>query len=192
MRMHLIWVPGHLRINSRRPRHPFPTLMAGVNPGPVPVHRALPPSASTRHAVTVTTAVGTRTTPHNRGIDHQEKYCTAESLWSSEQARPWETASALRPGCRRPARLHSRHRTPCEATGECLWSNRQSGPWDKPLRHDRELHDCKKGPSTTISTRDWGTSMITRTMEIGLCTTKEVSTTCMDSNCGNSAVFCTP
>ena len=28
--------------NSRRPRHPFPAPMAGVNPGPVPVHRALP------------------------------------------------------------------------------------------------------------------------------------------------------
>ena len=29
--------------DSRRPRHPFSALMAGVNPGPVPVHRALPP-----------------------------------------------------------------------------------------------------------------------------------------------------
>ena len=39
----------------------------------------------------------------------------------------------------------TRHRTPCEATGVSLWSNRQSGPWDKPLRHERELQDCKKG-----------------------------------------------
>ena len=27
--------------NSRRPRHTFPALMAGVNPGPVLVHKAL-------------------------------------------------------------------------------------------------------------------------------------------------------
>ena len=27
--MHLIGVPSHLRVNSRRPRHPFPALMAG-------------------------------------------------------------------------------------------------------------------------------------------------------------------
>ena len=46
------------------------------------------------------------------------------------------------------------HRTPCEATGESLGSNRESGPWDKPLRHDRELHDSTKGPSTTVSTRN--------------------------------------
>ena len=38
---------------------------------------------------------------HNRGIDHQEKYCAGESLWSSEQGKRWETASAA--GCRRPA-----------------------------------------------------------------------------------------
>ena len=36
------WVAEHLGASSRRPRQPFPTLMAGVNPGPVPVHRALP------------------------------------------------------------------------------------------------------------------------------------------------------
>ena len=35
--------------DSRRPRHPFPALMAGVNPGPVPVHRALPRTMSTQH-----------------------------------------------------------------------------------------------------------------------------------------------
>ena len=40
-----------------------------------------------------------------------------------------------------------------------------------------------------------GVSMVFRTgktMGIGLCTTKEMSTTWMDSNCGNSADFCTP
>ena len=37
---HLIQVAVRLGASSRRPRHPFSALMAGVNPGPVPVHRA--------------------------------------------------------------------------------------------------------------------------------------------------------
>ena len=40
--MQLLRVAERLGASSRRPRHPFPALMAGVNPGPVPVHRALP------------------------------------------------------------------------------------------------------------------------------------------------------
>ena len=35
------WVAEHLGASSRRPRHPFPALMAGVNPGRVPVYTAL-------------------------------------------------------------------------------------------------------------------------------------------------------
>ena len=38
--------------DTRQPRHPFSAQMAGVNPGPVPVHRALPSScrrAQTAH-----------------------------------------------------------------------------------------------------------------------------------------------
>ena len=43
------WVAEHLGASSRRPRHPFPALMAGVNPGRVPVYTALPanPESST-------------------------------------------------------------------------------------------------------------------------------------------------
>ena len=42
--------------DSRRPRHPFSALMAGVNPGPVPVHRApqahlQPPKMHLRHPI---------------------------------------------------------------------------------------------------------------------------------------------
>ena len=40
--MHRIRVAEHLGASSRQPRHPFSALMAGVRPGPVPVHRALP------------------------------------------------------------------------------------------------------------------------------------------------------
>ena len=40
------WVAEHLGASSRRPRHPFPALMAGVNPGRVPVHRTLPSTES--------------------------------------------------------------------------------------------------------------------------------------------------
>ena len=35
------WVAESLGASSRRPRHPFPALMAGVSPGRVPVHTAL-------------------------------------------------------------------------------------------------------------------------------------------------------
>ena len=34
------WVAEHLGASSRRPRHPFPALMAGATPGRVPVHTA--------------------------------------------------------------------------------------------------------------------------------------------------------
>ena len=39
--MHLIRVAGRLGASSRRPRHHFPALMAGVNPGRVPVYTVL-------------------------------------------------------------------------------------------------------------------------------------------------------
>ena len=35
------WVAEHLGASSRRPRHPFPALMAGATPGRVPVYTAL-------------------------------------------------------------------------------------------------------------------------------------------------------
>ena len=40
-RMHLMRVAEHLGASSRRPRHPFPALMAGVSPGRGPVYTAL-------------------------------------------------------------------------------------------------------------------------------------------------------
>ena len=40
------WVAEHLGASSRCPRHPFPALMAGVNPGRVPVDTALKSQAS--------------------------------------------------------------------------------------------------------------------------------------------------
>ena len=39
--MQLIRVAEHLGASSRRPRHPFPALMAGETPGRVPVYTAL-------------------------------------------------------------------------------------------------------------------------------------------------------
>ena len=39
--MHLIRVAEHLGASSRRPRHPFTALMAGVTHGRVPVYTAL-------------------------------------------------------------------------------------------------------------------------------------------------------
>ena len=41
---------------------------------------------------------------HNRASTTKKHTATAESLWSSEQARRWESASEPRPRCRRPAR----------------------------------------------------------------------------------------
>ena len=40
-RMQLIRVAEHLGASSRRPRHPFPALMAGETPGRVPVYTVL-------------------------------------------------------------------------------------------------------------------------------------------------------
>ena len=40
------WVAERLGASSRRPRHPFPALMAGVNPGRVPVYTALKTTSS--------------------------------------------------------------------------------------------------------------------------------------------------
>ena len=46
------WVAEHLGASSRRPRHPFPALMAGDTPGRVPVYTALTgkPHAPERNA----------------------------------------------------------------------------------------------------------------------------------------------
>ena len=64
--MHLVRVAEHLgRRDSRRPRHPFPALMTGVNPRPVPVHRALeaqPPSQLIDHTAPVVAYNGHATT----------------------------------------------------------------------------------------------------------------------------------
>ena len=48
------WVAEHLGASSRRPRHPFSALMAGDNPGRVPVYTALPahPKSSTGTSTT--------------------------------------------------------------------------------------------------------------------------------------------
>ena len=63
----------------RRPRHPFPHLMVGANPGPVPVHKAPPtPTNELPHEAVDN---GARQTPprrhmwnsldlHNRDVDH--------------------------------------------------------------------------------------------------------------------------
>ena len=42
------WVASHLGASSRCPRHPFPALMAGDNPGRVPVYTALKKSTRQR------------------------------------------------------------------------------------------------------------------------------------------------
>ena len=56
------WVAEHLGASSRRPRHPFPALMAGETPGRVLVYTAL-----NSHPI------NPRTAPvelHNMDIDH--------------------------------------------------------------------------------------------------------------------------
>ena len=62
--MHLIRVAEHLGASSRRPRHPFPTLMAGE---PLAVYLCTRPKKST---------ITRRTAPvelHNRDINHLSK-----------------------------------------------------------------------------------------------------------------------
>ena len=74
----LIRVAEHLGASSRRPRHPFPALMAFVNPGRVPVYTALPahPEQASQDLLD----------PLNRNIDHPARTATAKSLWSARQA----------------------------------------------------------------------------------------------------------
>ena len=80
-RLHLIGVAEHLRASSRRHRHPFPALMAGVNPGRVSVHTALKTTSrqhlSLHHDRHVTILVQelllhvwTRAVWHNNGHAH--------------------------------------------------------------------------------------------------------------------------
>ena len=86
-RMQLIRVAEHLGVKLPSSRHPFPALMAGVNPGPVPVHRALPthPEQASRNLLDL----------HNRDVDHLVNELQLGKLYGLlEQSRPREPASA--------------------------------------------------------------------------------------------------
>ena len=88
------WVAERLGASSRSPRHPFSALMAEVNPGPVPVHRALPShlEQATRNLLDLP----------NRDVDHLVNELQMRKLYGlHEQTRPREPASAPRHGCRR-------------------------------------------------------------------------------------------
>ena len=100
MSMHLIRVAERLGASSRRPRHPFPALMAGVKPWPCACAQG-PTNKSKLHE--------TCSTPHNRNIDHPARAATAKSRWSSDKVGPWRAVFAARKGSRRPARncIHS-------------------------------------------------------------------------------------
>ena len=117
--MHLIRVAERLGASSRRPRHPLPVLMAGVNPGPVPVHRAL--QALRRHNSRLFMITGTceiidelrhvidHTAPvvaHNGHVnDLVQKNSTSCNRGSSA------VSSQLRTNMQD---LHSKRRSPCQ------------------------------------------------------------------------------
>ena len=74
--MQLIWVTERLGASSRRPlATPFSALMAGVNPGPVPVHRALPDQDS-RNCIHTDS---TRGTAAHQDVDHHRVHLHGEN-----------------------------------------------------------------------------------------------------------------
>ena len=71
------WVAEHLGASSRRPRHPFPALMAGVNPGRVPVYTALKNHPITpRPATAENSAVFCTSGPH--ALSSQQRHVTTD------------------------------------------------------------------------------------------------------------------
>ena len=65
MTVHLIRVAEHLGASSRRPRHPFPALMAGGQPWPCACAHG--PKNSSRHAMNST--IGSETSTITRQCD---------------------------------------------------------------------------------------------------------------------------
>ena len=68
--MQLIRVADHLGVRLPPTPPPFSALMAGVNPGPVPVHRTLPSPVSTELGCLLHDGTWNSLDLHNRGVDH--------------------------------------------------------------------------------------------------------------------------
>ena len=103
-----------------RPRHPFPALMAGVNTGPVPVHRALP--------------THTKFTPGPAPQGHRPPCprSTGENLSGHHDI-------GNRPLCHE-GNVDDVHDLPCpRATGKFQWSAEKQDHGNLHLHHDKEF-----------------------------------------------------
>ena len=79
------WVAEHLGASSRRPRHPFPALMAGETPGRVPVYTALKLNPSCHEGMLIPM-------PRSEGGTTQ-RWCDPlpNRVKTKAEAHPWAT-----------------------------------------------------------------------------------------------------
>ena len=114
------WVAEHLGASSRRPRHPFPTLMAGETPGRVPVYTAL-----AHHVKPRTVPSGVKNHHHTNGdastlAAHRRRRASA-----SADAEQWTRRQSGIDGasCQRDCEGHRR-----TSTSRCTSHSRQEMP----------------------------------------------------------------
>ena len=153
------WVAERLGASSRRPRHPFPALMAGVNPGPVPVHRALqahpqPSEMHLRHPIEQAEHLhDIHDLWHDATISSTPRERQPRDIAVFLHAEPLGICRCTQQACERPcpstntkscncgiatvfsmricrAKLQG-HRPQCQRTGESPWfsEKKKTGPW---------------------------------------------------------------
>ena len=107
--MHLIWVAGHLGVRLPATPPPLPRRNGRVNPGPVPVHRALPRTKAPNSCCCTPTGMSTtRSKKRAEAVGSRLSPTTAHELqdlhdprrppyqWRITEKEPWESASAPR------------------------------------------------------------------------------------------------
>ena len=138
--------------------------------GPVPVYRALKISTHRVRALQLRDQRSFCTPNHSAPVVVHNGHATTGPEFS--ELHLWELNCLLQV-C---TREQQGHRPPCSATVDCPWSNEQFGPWNLPLRHDGEVNLLDQHRRTVWTMRDCH------------CATKEMSTTWMNCNCGDSTV----
>ena len=151
-RMHLIRVAGHLGVRlPATPPPPSPPRHQGSNPGPVPVHRALPARGASfmpHEAVdTPNSAVSSTTAPEElaRSCTILTSTILSKTNWGISMVRRavWTLGIGL---CTTTGKICTTcatgtSTTECTATGESQWSAEKKSLGDQTLRHDRGVDD---------------------------------------------------
>ena len=96
--MHLIGWQNTRESDSRRPRHPFPALMAGVTPGRVPVHTALKNRHASGHVINLSRTMQTAEPHRNCTVWTSQGTCVAQQRACQllvEELQPWNLDGLL-------------------------------------------------------------------------------------------------